>query len=124
MYKRQGLHYYRLDGILIGSVEPIDGLTEASTPETPTAEMDMELSDVTNGNITGEGVVLGSGGEMMTEQYTIFPGRYRVTLTGSGFDHSYISVSYTHLDVYKRQVSGRLVCADADLPAAAALLIL
>lgn len=89
-----GLHYYRLDGILIGSVEPIDGLTEASTPETPTAEMDMELSDVTNGNITGEGVVLGSGGEMMTEQYTIFPGRYRVTLTGSGFDHSYIYARY------------------------------
>ena len=56
--------------------------------------MDMELSDVTNGNITGEGVVLGSDGEMMTEQYTIFPGRYRVTLTGSGFDHSYIYARY------------------------------
>ncbi len=33
-------------------------------------------------------------GEMMTEEWTLFPGRYRVTLTGSGFDHSYIYARY------------------------------
>ena len=31
---------------------------------------------------------------MMTEEWTLFPGRYRVTLTGSGFDHSYIYARY------------------------------
>ena len=30
-----GLHYYRLDGILIGSVEPIDGIEEEPAPEVP-----------------------------------------------------------------------------------------
>ena len=35
-----------------------------------------------------------TGGEMMTEEWTLFPGRYRVTLTGSGFDHSYIYARY------------------------------
>lgn len=27
---------------------------------------------------------------MMTEEWMLFPGTYSVTLTGSGFDHSYI----------------------------------
>ena len=40
--------------------------------------------------LTFTGVQLGSGGEMMTDAWMLFPGTYRVTLTGSGFDHSYI----------------------------------
>lgn len=89
-----GLHYYRLDGILIGSVEPIDGIEEEPTPETPGCEMKLTRSDVINGDISGDGVTLTTGGEMMTEEWTLFPGRYRVTLTGSGFDHSYIYARY------------------------------
>lgn len=88
------LHYYRLDGILIGSVEPIDGIEEEPTPETPGCEMNLTRSDVINGDISGDGVTLTTGGEMMTEEWTLFPGRYRVTLTGSGFDHSYIYARY------------------------------
>ena len=88
------LHYYRLDGILIGSVEPIDGIEEEPAPETPGCEMDLTRSDVINGDISGDGVTLTTGGEMMTEEWTLFPGRYRVTLTGSGFDHSYIYARY------------------------------
>ena len=89
-----GLHYYRLDDILIGSVEPIDGIEEEPTPETPGCEMNLTRSDVINGDISGDGVTLTTGGEMMTEEWTLFPGRYRVTLTGSGFDHSYIYARY------------------------------
>lgn len=89
-----GLHYYRLDGILIGSVEPIDGIEEEPAPETPGCEMNLTRSDVINGDISGDGVTLTTGGEMMTEEWTLFPGRYRVTLTGSGFDHSYIYARY------------------------------
>lgn len=88
------LHYYRLDGILIGSVEPIDGLEEEPAPETPGCEMNLKRSDVINGDISRDGVTLTTGGEMMTEEWTLFPGRYRVTLTGSGFDHSYIYARY------------------------------
>lgn len=89
-----GLHYYRLDGILVGSVEPIDGIEEEPAPETPGCEMNLTRSDVINGDISGDGVTLTTGGEMMTEEWTLFPGRYRVTLTGSGFDHSYIYARY------------------------------
>lgn len=84
-----GLNYYRLDGILIGSVEPLD-LTPDPAPETDSHAMDLRLSDVINGSVAADGVELGSGGEMMTDSWMLFPGTYRVTLTGSGFDHSYI----------------------------------
>lgn len=83
------LHYYRLDGLLIGSVEPLD-LTPDQAPETDARQMDLLLCDVTGGSITHNGVELGSGGQMMTGAWMLFPGSYQVTLTGSGFDHSYI----------------------------------
>lgn len=88
------LHYYRLDGILIGSVEPIDGLEEDPAPEVPTRTMDLTKSDLINAHYADGSVGLETGGEMMTEEWTLFPGRYRVTLTGSGFDHSYIYARY------------------------------
>ena len=88
------LHYYRLDGILIGSVDPIDGLEENPAPETTSRAVDLKKSDAINGSVTDDGVALQTGGEMMTEEWTLFPGRYRVTLTGSGFDHSYIYARY------------------------------
>ena len=88
------LHYYRLDGILIGSVEPIDGLEEDPAPEVPARTMDLTKSDLINAHYTDGSVGLETGGEMMTEEWTLFPGRYRVTLTGSGFDHSYIYARY------------------------------
>ena len=88
------LHYYRLDGILIGSVEPIDGIEEEPAPEVPARTMDLTKSDVDPLFLAADGIVLGMNGEMMTEEWTLFPGRYRVTLTGSGFDHSYIYARY------------------------------
>ena len=89
-----GLHYYRLNGILIGSVEPIDGIEEEPAPEVPAHTMDLTKSDLINAHFADGSVGLETGGEMMTEEWTLFPGRYRVTLTGSGFDHSYIYARY------------------------------
>lgn len=89
-----GLHYYRLDGILIGSVEPIDGIEEEPAPEVPAHTMDLTKSDLINAHFADGSVGLETCGEMMTEEWTLFPGRYRVTLTGSGFDHSYIYARY------------------------------
>ena len=88
------LHYYRLDGILIGSVEPIDGIEEDPAPEVPARTMDLTKSDLINAHYADGSVGLETGGEMMTEEWTLFPGRYCVTLTGSGFDHSYIYARY------------------------------
>ena len=88
------LHYYRLDGVLLGSVEPIDGLTEESADAAPARTMDLTKSDLINAHYADGSVGLETGGEMMTEEWTLFPGRYRVTLTGSGFDHSYIYARY------------------------------
>lgn len=83
------LHYYRVDGILIGSVEPL-AMTEEEAPAQVAHAMDLLLSDVTNGETTSAGITLGSGGQMLSEEWMLFPGAYSVTLTGSGFDHSYI----------------------------------
>lgn len=83
------LHYYRLNGILVGSVEPLD-LTPDSNPEVTVHRVDLGLSDLVNGTLTADGVELGSGGQMLTGGWMLFPGTYRVTLAGSGFDHSYI----------------------------------
>ena len=100
------LHYYRLDGILIGSVEPIDGLEEEPAPEVPSRTMDLTKSDVDPLFLAADGIVLGMNGEMMTEEWTLFPGRYRVTLTGSGFDHSYIYARYglINQEIYKLDI--------------------
>ena len=101
------LHYYRLDGVLLGSVEPIDGLTEESADTAPARTMALEKSSVINGTADADGVVLSSGGELLTEAWMLFPGSYRVTLTGSGFDHSYIYARHglINQETYKMDVN-------------------
>lgn len=101
------LHYYRLDGVLLGSVEPIDGLTEESADTAPAHTMTLEKSSVINGTADADGVVLSSGGELLTEAWMLFPGNYRVTLTGSGFDHSYIYARHglINQETYKMDVN-------------------
>ena len=101
------LHYYRLDGVLLGSVEPIDGLTEESADAAPARTMALEKSSVINGTADADGVVLSSGGELLTEAWMLFPGNYRVTLTGSGFDHSYIYARHglINQETYKMDVN-------------------
>ena len=101
------LHYYRLDGVLLGSVEPIDGLTEESADTAPSHTMALEKSSVINGTADADGVVLSSGGELLTEAWMLFPGNYRVTLTGSGFDHSYIYARHglINQETYKMDVN-------------------
>ena len=101
------LHYYRLDGVLLGSVEPIDGLTEESADTAPARTMALEKSSVINGTADADGVTLSSGGELLTEAWMLFPGNYRVTLTGSGFDHSYIYARHglINQETYKMDVN-------------------
>ena len=72
----------------------MDGIEEEPAPEVPAHTMDLTKSDLINAHFADGSVGLETGGEMMTEEWTLFPGRYRVTLTGSGFDHSYIYARY------------------------------
>ena len=108
------LHYYRLDGVLLGSVEPIDGLTEESADTAPAHTMALEKSSVINGTADADGVVLSSGGELLTEAWMLFPGNYRVTLTGSGFDHSYIYARHglINQETYKMDVNFTSIAPD------------
>ena len=100
------LHYYRFDGILVGSVEPLP-YAEEPAPAADARAMDLTLSSVTNGSLTGEGITLESGGEMLTGAWMLFPGTYQVTLTGSGFDHSYIYARHglINQETYKLEVA-------------------
>lgn len=101
------LHYYRLDGILLGSVEPIHGLTEEPAVDIPAHTMALQKSSVINGTADADTVTLNEGGELLTEAWMLFPGSYRVTLTGSGFDHSYIYARHglINQDTYKMEVN-------------------
>ena len=100
------LHYYRLDGILLGSVEPINSLTEEPALDTPAHTMALQRSSVTNGTAAADSVALSEGGELLTEAWMLFPGQYRVTLTGTGFDHSYIYARHglINQETYKMEV--------------------
>lgn len=101
------LHYYRLDGILLGSVDPIDGLPEEDFAEAPAHTMALEKSSVINGTADADTVALTEGGELLTEAWMLFPGSYRVTLTGSGFDHSYIYARHglINQETYKMDIN-------------------
>ena len=85
------LHFYRIDGILVGSVEPLP-LEEAPAPgpvEVDLARCGTDRTDAQT-SITAEGVTIAGGEMISTNAWTLQPGQYTVTLRGEGFDHSYI----------------------------------
>lgn len=108
------LHYYRIDGILLGSVDRIEGLTEELYADAPAHEMALEKSSVINGSADAAGVTLSTGGELLTDGWTLFPGSYRVTLTGSGFDHSYIYARHglINQETFKMDVNFTVIAPD------------
>lgn len=107
------LHYYRFDGILVGSVDPLD-YPEDPAPAADTHPMDLTASSVINGQITAQGVSLETGGELLTDAWMLFPGTYQVTLTGSGFDHSYIYARHglVNQETYKLEVEFTAIAPD------------
>ena len=85
------LHFYRIDGILVGSVESLP-LEEAPAPgpvEVDLARCGTDRTDAQT-SITAEGVTIAGGEMISTNAWTLQPGQYTVTLRGEGFDHSYI----------------------------------
>ena len=53
-------------------MEPLD-LPEDPAPAQDAMAMDLLYADVVNGSLTAEGVELGSGGQMMTPEWMLFP---------------------------------------------------
>lgn len=83
------LHYYRVDGILLGSVDPLP-LAEEPAPAELRCDIPLERATVTAGSAGRAGATVAGGGQLRTAEWTLWPGNYTVTLTGSGFDHSYL----------------------------------
>ena len=90
-----GLHFYRLDGILVGSVNPLP-LPEADAPG-PVA-VDLSRCDANAGasatQVSADGITIAPGEMISTNEWTPQPGSYTVTVRGSGLDHSYIHSGY------------------------------
>ena len=90
-----GLHFYRLDGILVGSVNPLP-LPEADAPG-PVA-VDLSRCDANAGasatQVSADGITIAPGEMISTNEWTLQPGSYTVTVRGSGLDHSYIHSGY------------------------------
>lgn len=83
------LHFYRIDGILVGSVEPLP-LTEA---EVLPAQVDLSRCTATEGGstqVTADRVTIQPGEMISTNTWQLYPGTYVVTIHGSDLDHSYI----------------------------------
>lgn len=85
------LHYYRVDGYLVGSLEELP-LQDVE----PTASVSIGLDKILNQDHkqpqrgeNGE-IMLAAGESVSGPVETIFPGRYTVTVEGSGLDHTYI----------------------------------
>lgn len=87
------LHFYRIDGILVGSVDPLP-LPEA---EQRVAEVNLARSTATEGGtteITADRITIQPGEMISTNSWQLNPGVYTVTIQGSGLDHSYIHSGY------------------------------
>lgn len=87
------LHFYRIDGILIGSVEPLP------LPETEQslAEVNLARSTATEDGateVTADKITIQPGEMISTNPWQLNPGVYTVTIRGTGFDHSYIHSGY------------------------------
>ena len=87
------LHFYRIDDILVGSVEPLP-LPEA---EQSLAEVNLARSTATEdgtSEITADRITIQPGEMVSTNPWQLNPGVYTVTIRGTGFDHSYIHSGY------------------------------
>lgn len=91
------LHFYRIDGILVGSVDPLP-LTEAGFGP---VQVELSRCSATEGGstqVSGEQVVIQPGEMISTNTWQLYPGTYEVTIHGADLDHSYIHSGYQDAD--------------------------
>ena len=87
------LHYYRLDGILVGTVDALE-LPGADLPDPPAqAWIPADVLGPAGDTVltkSDDGAVKIETGSVSGPDYDLWPGTYEVTLESSGFDHSYV----------------------------------
>lgn len=87
------LHFYRIDGILVGSVEPLP-LEEAAVQP---ARMNLSrcvLSSEEATSISEDRVVIAPGEMIVSDAWRLHGGTYEVSIRGENLDHSYIYSGY------------------------------
>lgn len=93
------LNYYRLDGVLVGSLEELP-LTPAE-PAADTVAVDLSAlafgQDSASTHDTDGGITLAGGESVSGPGWTLLPGRYVCTIRGEGLDHCYVRSGY-HLE--------------------------
>lgn len=87
------LHFYRIDDILVGSVNPLP-LTEA---EVRPAEVNLARCTATGDgatHIAADEVLIQPGDMVSTNTWQMYPGNYVVTIRGANLDHTSIQSGY------------------------------
>ena len=109
------LHFYRIDGILVGSVEPLP-LKEAE-PVTAVAA-DLSRCGVgpggTETQVSAEGVTIAPGEMISTDEWMLQAGTYFVTVRGKNLDHSFIHSSYRAEDQSRVEQDTLFFTGDPD----------
>lgn len=86
------LNYYSLDGVLIGTLDPLP-LPQAAPamvyPLSPAKNFHADAGAVVEGGPSADSIRLVQG-SVSGPGVSLLPGRYEVSLEGTGFDHSYV----------------------------------
>lgn len=87
------LHFYRIDGILVGSVNPLP------LPEAEIMPVSMDLAECTvteNGTstVSAQAIDIVETEMMVSDSWNLYPGRYEVIVRGENLDHCYIQSFY------------------------------
>ena len=94
------LYYYRVDGLVAGCAEPLDGLTPLTQEELLTYRYDMASGRfLNNAEVAEEGWLIHSYGNSYGPYLNAGAGRYLVTVQGSGLTAMDIKCYYNHGDV-------------------------
>ncbi len=94
------LYYYRVDGLVAGCQEPLDGFTPLTQEELLTYRYDMASGRfLNNAEVMEEGWNIHSYGNSYGPYLNAGAGRYLVTVRGSGLTATDIKCYYNHGDV-------------------------
>ena len=118
------LNYYRLDGVLVGSLDPLP--LPAAEADDSTVAVDLHglaFGENTASTYDEDGGITLAGGESVSgPQWTLVPGRYVCTIRGEGLDHCYVrsgyhmeKAPYQELDVVFLEGNAQVVSFQFDL---------
>lgn len=90
-------HFYRFDDILVGSVEPLP-FSEAEPESAGMALTDCSVTEEGSSVVSAEKIVIAPGEMMTSDEWSLAPGAYEVTIQGENLTNSYIHSGYWTAD--------------------------